>query len=217
MKLVSTDAVLTGDTFLNDGLTDGAGAIDIDLASQPLFSGITFINNFVNGASVEGGSLPGGTTTWNNPAVVYWLNSNVIVPTGSTLAIDAGQIIKLGGTSVIVQGSLQAQGTAANPVVFTSRKDDSAGGDTNNDGSASSPAVFDWGQIQFTSTSTNSAPKDANVRYGSAYVTQAFPTGGQLTIVGGAGGITGASGAPLSGSPVFATSKSGRAITPTTA
>ena len=142
----------------------------MDQASQPVLSGITFTGNFLNGVSVEGGSLPAGTTTWNFPGVVLWLNANVTVPAGSTLAIDAGQIIKLSGSSMIVQGSLQAQGTAANPVVFTSTKDDTAGGDTNNDGSASSPAVYDWGQIQFTSSSKNSVLNDAIVRYGSAYV-----------------------------------------------
>jgi hypothetical protein len=45
--------------------------------------------------------------------------------------------------------------------------------------------------------------------------TQAFPTGGQLTIVSGpSGGVTGASGAPVSGTTVFAISKKGNTITP---
>jgi hypothetical protein len=44
---------------------------------------------------------------------------------------------------------------------------------------------------------------------------QTFPTGGQLTIVGGpSGGVTGASGAPLGGTTVFAISAKGRTITP---
>ena len=120
-----------------------AGYIGIDLqASQPVISGITFTNNLVNGVSVEGGSLPAGTITWNNPSVVYWLNSNVTVPAGSTLVIDPGQVVKFGdfgATTLTVQGTLQAQGTAAQPIVFTSMFDDSAGGDTDNDGSKTSP------------------------------------------------------------------------------
>jgi hypothetical protein len=45
---------------------------------------------------------------------------------------------------------------------------------------------------------------------------QTFPTGGQLTIVSGpSGGVTGASGAPLSGTTVFAISAKGRTITAT--
>ncbi len=41
--------------------------------------------------------------------------------------------------------------------------------------------------------------------------TQAFPTGGQLTIESG---VTGATGAPIGGTTVFAISKNGKAITP---
>jgi hypothetical protein len=45
---------------------------------------------------------------------------------------------------------------------------------------------------------------------------QTFPTGGQLTIVSGpSGGVTGVSGAPLSGTTVLAISAKGRSITPT--
>lgn len=43
---------------------------------------------------------------------------------------------------------------------------------------------------------------------------QTFPTGGQLTIVGGAGGVTGGSGASLTGTTTFTISKKGTTITP---
>ena len=48
--------------------------------------------------------------------------------------------------------------------------------------------------------------------------TQTFPTGGQLTVVNRPpSGVTGASGAPLGGTTVFAISKKGTTITPTSA
>ncbi len=172
VQLIDSDAVLTDDTFLDDGLPgDGSGALDMDQASQPELSGLTFTGNFINGVSVEGGSLRAGTTTWNLPGAVFWLNANVTVPQGSTLVIDPGLVLKFGGlfgsTQLVVQGSLQAQGTAAQPIIFTSKQDESAGSNTNNAGSsASPPSPGDWSGIQFTSTSTANVLNYVEVRYG---------------------------------------------------
>jgi hypothetical protein len=45
--------------------------------------------------------------------------------------------------------------------------------------------------------------------------TQSFPSGGRLTVVATPpSGVSGASGAPLSGTTVFAISKNGSTITP---
>jgi hypothetical protein len=53
------------------------------------------------------------------------------------------------GTGISVQsgGTLNAAGTAAAPVVFTSLADDTAGGDTNQDGNRSLPRPGDWAGI----------------------------------------------------------------------
>ena len=81
--------------------------------------------------ALDGGNLPAGTTAWNNPDVVYWLQGPVTVPQGATLTIGPGQVIKPTGapssSGLIVKGTLVAQGTAAKPIVFTSPLDDTAG------------------------------------------------------------------------------------------
>lgn len=86
--------------------------------------------------------------TWTNDHV-YVVDGSVVVPAGVTLIIEAGTIVK--GTlpwswfSVInvSGGILQVEGTASDPVRFTSIKDDSLGGDSGNDG-PSSPASGDY-------------------------------------------------------------------------
>ena len=66
------------------------------------------------------------------------------VPAGITAAVDPGAIFKFeSGDAITVEGTLDANGTATNPVTFTSFNDNSIGGDTGN----GSPVAGDWGGI----------------------------------------------------------------------
>ncbi len=89
--------------------------------------------------------------TWTNNTV-HILDCNLVVPTGLTLTINPGTIIKTKPNyGITVQGTLNATGTAQQPITFTSIKDDTAGGDTNADNTNTTPAKNDWGGISVDS------------------------------------------------------------------
>jgi hypothetical protein len=75
----------------------------------------------------------------------------------NTLTIKPGCVVKFhptSGPSMYMSGSgtVIARGTSTNPIIFTSFKDDSRGGDTNEDGDATSPASKDWANISTNGT-----------------------------------------------------------------
>ncbi|KRT67936.1 MAG: parallel beta-helix repeat protein, partial [candidate division NC10 bacterium CSP1-5] len=67
--------------------------------------------------------------------------------------------------------------------MFTSDRDDTAGGDTNNNAAGSAPFNSSWERIEFTGTSTGSVLDHVEVRYGGANsLGQVFVNGGELTL-----------------------------------
>jgi hypothetical protein len=92
----------------------------------------------------------GSNQTWV-AGNVYYIDNWLTVPSGVTLTIEAGAIVKAGVISVNQGGSLYVTGTSLNKVIFTSHKDDSAGGDSNGNGTSSgqiseyNTAIENWG------------------------------------------------------------------------
>src|SRR5690606_13126540 len=74
--------------------------------------------------------------TWT-PDNVYYLNGRIAVVNGATLTIEPGTVIKAAGGSgafasaLIVSrtGKIHAEGTASEPIIFTSADDDIEPGD----------------------------------------------------------------------------------------
>ena len=78
------------------------------------------------------------------------VTNDLSVESGATLTILPGAIIKVAaGKSITIKvgGTLNAIGNRAQPIVFTSVKDDEHGGDTNGDGTATTAMPGDWGTI----------------------------------------------------------------------
>jgi hypothetical protein len=101
-------------------------------------------------------------TTWTTGNVYTATDCNVVVPVGVTLTVQPGVVVKFAGVgysdvegsvALIVEGTLDVQGTATETVAFTSLADDAHGGDTNSDG-ASSGSAGEWYGLVFQPGST---------------------------------------------------------------
>ena len=104
-----------------------------DCATAPIIDGGVFevctINKY---------GLIESDETWESDCI-YIINNKVVVPAGITLTIEPGTIIKgtsgtgsLASVLVIARGGkLLAEGTASNPIVFTSSADNITVGESN--------------------------------------------------------------------------------------
>ena len=124
----------------------------------------------MNAINIEGGDL-GGTPeverTYNNTALPYIFTNNLIVQTGDKLTLAPGVVLKISdGLTLDVRGTLDAQGTVAQPIIFTHRRDDAAGGDTFNDLDTLNDADrFNWEALYLREGSDASVLRNVEVRY----------------------------------------------------
>ncbi len=147
----------------------GAGNVPFhfDLAADPVLTSITGSNNKTEGLWYTGGSLP-GNRTWAVTSMPYLTTTNLVVPGAVTLTLGPGVVLKIDpGSYLSVSGTLNVNGTADAPVVITSHKDDSAGGDTGHDGSEGNlaPKAGDWEAIYLEGGSGASVLSFLEVRY----------------------------------------------------
>ena len=140
-----TSSVVSGNQFVSSPLTVSSQDLTGVALSGPNTN--TFSGTAAETAVTVSGSVP-ANESWS----VSLPAADVLVPNGITvdgsLTLLPGTIVKNVGQSEldVTGGSLIANGTSSEPVVFTSMKDDSVGGDTNGDGpSTGSPG--DWAGI----------------------------------------------------------------------
>ena len=152
---------------------------------------------FVGAQQASAATYVSGTisedTTWTVADSPYVVSGSVTVSQDVTLTIEPGVVIKFSGTALTINGTLIADGTSSQPIYFTSLKDDSVGGDTNGDGSATAPSPWDWSGISFASTSINSILDNVVVRYGYNNIsvqTSSLTVSNSVTEKGQQSGIT---------------------------
>ncbi len=98
-------------------------------------------------------------TNWTVAGSPYWVKNTISISAGVTLTVQPGVVVKFNpGAQLNAIGALQAVGTLANPIYFTSIKDDNnPAGDTNGDGNLTVPNTGDWWGILFPSSSVSGA------------------------------------------------------------
>ncbi|RLD51213.1 MAG: hypothetical protein DRJ05_18665, partial [Bacteroidetes bacterium] len=141
--------------------------IAMSLTSNPTFSNITFSANGSNGIRIIEGTLSSNATLVKRNIAgftnIAYIIHNLNIASGATLTLEEGIIIKIvaesGFDGIHVHGGLNATGTSGDKIIFSSIKDDSAGGDTNNDGNSSVPGSSDWNGLVFYGESDDTQNK----------------------------------------------------------
>jgi parallel beta-helix repeat protein len=151
--------------------------IAMSLLSNPTFTNISFNANGTSGIRIIEGTLSSNATLNKRDVAgitnIAYLVDNLTIAPSATLTIAPGVVIKFSYYSygINVQGGLVANGTSTQKIVFTALQDDSNGGDTNNDGSSSSPSKGTWNSVDFQNSSidTVNSLRNCIFRYGGGY------------------------------------------------
>lgn len=160
---ITTSAnTFTGNTFAPLGMTVNVGTSTFGSPSVDILgdgAGNGALNN-VNAIYLTGADYDSTTGRENHVESVdfagisnipYWIRTTTTLGgnTSDVNVFDPGVIIKFNASATISNyRELQFAGTSGDPIYLTSYKDDSIGGDTNNDGASTSPASKNWLGVQ---------------------------------------------------------------------
>jgi len=105
---------------------------------------------------------------WNQDRSPYLIKDDIIIPSGETLIIEPGVIVKFANFNKIrVEGTLLAEGTSADQIVFTSDKDFEFSEAVQTEPEKTSPNFDDWDMIEFVDDSEQQPSKISHciIRY----------------------------------------------------
>ncbi len=142
--------------------------VSFSMSANPTLTNITFTNVgwralglLGRNVSANGSVLQRNLAGFNN--ITYVVFEEININQGTHVDIQDGVVIKFadGNSRLLVEGSLRTLGTNLSKVIFTSIKSDNVGnpGDTNGDGSASSPNRGDWDRIEFLDPSNDTTSR----------------------------------------------------------
>ena len=155
---------------------DTYAPVQLALGSTPVFSGNIYTNNALSGIAIASRTYSDPTYQLSLTSIAgltnipYIIGDDLTISASSTLTIDPGVVIKFTeafNSKFNVNGTLIAQGTEEQPIVFTEIDDDEFGGDTNNNGDATVPQAGNWEGIVVNESSGSSTLIDnCLIRYG---------------------------------------------------
>ncbi len=175
--VLSTRAYFVSDSLLNNkyplGVTGelskaGTGTALGNYYSANVLLGNTY-NNVIAVYDNIWGTL-GGTVPVDTVEYVHRLESSPTVPSQKSLVVSPGTVVKATASqSLSITGAFTSEGTATKRITFTSWKDDTFGGDTNKDSTATSPTSGEWsGLYLYAGTGADAKSfKYTNIRFAS--------------------------------------------------
>lgn len=164
-------------TFTNCFFDSSTVPVKMSLVSEPVFNNVQFLGNTYTALGVIGESIAQDVLWKIRPVagrnnMPYYLDATVTVGLGATLVMQPGVVVKMNSGNLVIQRAMQSEGRSRpdSMVVFTSYRDDLYGGDTNNDGSLTSPTASHWGSIQIQGTAIDPQVRFKNTlfRYGGS-------------------------------------------------
>ncbi|MAE63746.1 MAG: hypothetical protein CMJ18_05695, partial [Phycisphaeraceae bacterium] len=170
---------------------EGSGnvAVRMNLDADPTLTGLTAAGNAGDHVQLVGGTLTADRTLNTGGALPIHLTTSLTVGTGATLTLVPGTVVKAPvGEVIVVDGTLNAPGTAGQPIVFTATSDDAFGGDSNSNGSASAPVPGSFESLRFNAGSNGSVIEHILIRYAGnrASPGNGFNRSASLEVSGGA-------------------------------
>ncbi len=151
---VGTD--LSGNTIVGTsgtGLTYSGPDIPTNITEN------TLIANSNNGIYVDG--TVAHSSTWKDAGTLMHLSSDLTIAAGVTLSIQPGVVLL--PKAIIVKGTLKAEGTAEEPIVFTGDEEKTTGEWKNiKFESGSGASVLNYVEVKFGGSPSNSGAIESN-------------------------------------------------------